>query len=110
MTDSMDTSIAVTAGVMFPFQASTTVSMGFSLAKTVGSSTGTDVSNSTQVSVQQGLNLEAGATGYLSFTPKMQCWQTSFDCGKGPVSGFSYCNPVLINGGPDGDYSVVYLS
>lgn len=83
--------------------------MGYGLAKTVGSETGTDVSNSTEISVQQGLNLEAGSSGYLSFTPTVQCWRTSLDCGKGPVPGFSYCNPVIIGGAPSGQYSVVYV-
>ena len=109
LTNSFDTSVSVTAGMMFPVQASTTVSVGYGLAKTVGTETGTDVSNSTEISVQQGLNLEAGSSGYLSFTPTMQCWETSLDCGKGPVWGFYYCNPLMVGGAPAGQYSVVYI-
>lgn len=109
LTNSFDTSVAVSAGVMFPVMASTTVSIGYSLANTVSKDTGTSVSNSTEFSVQQGLNLEAGSSGYLSFTPTANCWGTSLDCGKGPVSGFQFCNPVMVGGAPAGQYSVVYV-
>lgn len=98
ITNTVGASVSVEAGENLLIEsASVTAEASWDIAVGTSTSTGTQITNGTSITITNTIIQPQGSTGFVSFTPSYSCRTFYSDCGHGVSDNlFTQCEPSMV--------------